>query len=245
MIDIGYRCNRIRSIKSVALGHAGNSMTIGETLKAVRRKRGLTQPEFATVCQANRVTVSRRETGARGLSDEELQSIAGKLGVTLAVSANGWHFVDQPDPLAVDPNRDLDPPPGTIKLPIEATAGAGPAMIADGVEEEWVDLAANFYRRVDKLLRIGGDSMEPMLSKGDIVGVKLCTERACRDGDVVVARYPDHGAILVKVYRGRFDDFIKLQSLNPVHEVILEPATELEIRGRIMRPFGEDFLHVA
>jgi transcriptional regulator with XRE-family HTH domain len=57
---------------------------IGQRLREMRKKRGLTVREQARVLQVSPSTLSELERGIAGISLERLQSVAHRLGVTIA-----------------------------------------------------------------------------------------------------------------------------------------------------------------
>lgn len=57
-------------------------MGIGETLKQLRKERGLTQSEVADALHVNRSTYTKYETGANAPSAEQIKAIAEIFGVT-------------------------------------------------------------------------------------------------------------------------------------------------------------------
>lgn len=57
-------------------------MSIGETLKQLRKERGLTQVEVANALHVNRSTYTKYETGTNAPSAEQIKAISEILGVT-------------------------------------------------------------------------------------------------------------------------------------------------------------------
>jgi SOS-response transcriptional repressor LexA len=205
--------------------------TLGAALRAVRERYNESQRAFSERLGLSAPAISLRESDKVGVPTDDLQRLVQLTGISLMVTPDGWQVVEPPDQFPANPDRDeryvVRPNEGLALL---GRVGAGPARVVNGVVEEWVDLTRQVAHQVDVVLRVDGDSMEPFLQDGDLVGVRLGGHIV--PGDVVVAEVGHERAILVKVYRG-FDNAGRemLQSLNPPWQIIT-----LEHEDRIRGP---------
>lgn len=184
-------------------------MTIGSTIRALRKERGLTLNQLAAEIGSDVGNLSRLERDQQGYSDQTVSRIAKALGVPVAAL-----FAEDDEQrarlMSHEPARDLptdtfspvqvvelDDPQLTVipEVRLRLTAGISGVQVEpepfDGtrttVPTDWI--MKRGYRR-DKLVavRIRGESMEPSLYEGDLVIVNLADTNLVA-GEVYAVNY--------------------------------------------------------
>lgn len=202
----------------------------GDVLKAFRERRGLTQRQFGDLIGESQSTVAGREIGRTGVSLEGMITIAERLNAAFVIGRDGAAIVEPaplPDPLDHAQEAQVAP----FKLPLLGPVGAGPATMVEASEARYVDIWADWGQRVDCILRVSGESMQPLLWPGDFVGVRLLDDLSgLPKGTLVVA---EDGArdVVVKIYWGQINGHLALQSYNPAHPPMVGDQGELTVRG--------------
>lgn len=184
-------------------------MTIGSTIRTLRKERGLTLNQLAAEIGSDVGNLSRLERDQQGYSDQMISRIAKALNVPAAVlfAENDEQRAKLMNP---EPTRDiplenyspvqvveLEDPQLTVipEVRLRLTAGISGVEVEpepfDGsrttVPTEWIQKRG--YRR-DKLVavRIRGESMEPSLYEGDLVIVNLADTNLVA-GEVYAVNY--------------------------------------------------------
>jgi phage repressor protein C with HTH and peptisase S24 domain len=184
-------------------------MTIGATIRQLRKDRGLTLNQLAALIESDVGNLSRLERDVQGYSDAILQKISVALGVPRAA-----FFADDPDQL----NAAYGFPPGTlipvrviddddaefVRIPLvklRITAGiTGFQSDPDSADGGTLSLHAGWIER-NKLnparlvaIRVKGDSMEPSIYEGDTVVINTAETRPI-DGSVFAVNYEGESVI--------------------------------------------------
>lgn len=207
--------------------------TLAESLVAIRRELGFSQAEMAKRINRDRTTLARRETGALGVPIEDLEAFVGSTGRGLLLTPDGWSVVDPEPVVAPRPERDHPLDQGKdqqFQIPLLGCASAGPGYWNDGQPAETISIAGRWLTKLDGAILVQGDSMEPLLRDGDLVGVRLGEDYQV--GDVVVA-VAGYGECLLKVYAGVLEEeqLIILTSVNQDHPPVVERLGEIEVQG--------------
>lgn len=203
---------------------------LATALRDGRARAGVSQTELARRLSVSRTTVLMREKGSVDLPASNLQDIARETGCVIMATPDGWQVLDAPPTIPANPDRD-EPLRLGPRIPIAGQGGAGLGRLNEDVITEFWSPGGDWFRHLDALVRVVGDSMSPLLRDGDYVGVRLGEDY--RRGDVVVAEIgPEHEAI-VKVYAGGDEDeaVVFLNSANPLHEHLVLPADDARIVG--------------
>lgn len=113
----------------------------------------------------------------------------------------------------------------SFSIPVYARVGAGPPLEAS---EEIID-REEISERMASLgsfygLRIGGDSMEPRIVKGDVVIVRK--QDTADDGDIVIAIVNQNDAVCKRLKK--YKDGIALVSNNPMYEPMYFTITDTQ-----------------
>lgn len=198
--------------------------TLGEVLTAARDRIGLSQGAFADRLGVHRVTVIGRERGRADVPGEGLLRVAEETGLTIAATPHGWEVFEPPSPV-----KQLPDDAESAAAPVLGDGSAGVGLLNDDLaEREWFSLD-QWLQDVDGVVRVQGESMEPLLRHGDLVGVRE-TETP-QPGDIVVAQLLSGGEVLVKLYTGMESGLLVLQSINPEHGAVVAAPESMIVRG--------------
>ncbi len=184
-------------------------MTIGATIRQLRKDRGLTLNQLAALIESDVGNLSRLERDVQGYSDATLKKIAAALEVPVAA-----FFYDDPDQI----NNAYGLPPGTlmpvrvideddvefVRIPLvklRITAGiTGFQSDPDTTDASTLSLHARWIER-NKLnaaklvaIRVRGESMEPSIYAGDTVVINTADVRPV-DGAVFAVNYEGESVI--------------------------------------------------
>ena len=168
-------------------------MNFSESLKKLRRQKGLTQEDLAEKMGMAKSSISMYETGNRKPSFEALEAFADFFNVNMNVLTG-------------------DKKEKGIKIPILGRVVAGIPIEAitdiDGYEEITPKLAAtgSFFA-----LHIKGDSMDPYMLPNDIVIVRCQEDVDC--GDIAILLVKGDEATVKKVQKSK--EGITLIGMNP------------------------------
>ncbi len=203
---------------------------LGSALRQSRERIGVSKSELARRLGVSNPTIVKRESGQSDLPGAAIQQVARETGCIIMATPNGWQVLDAPPAIPANPDRD-EPLRLGPRIPIAGQGGAGLGRLNEDVITEFWSPGDSWFRQLDALVRVVGDSMSPLLRDGDYVGVRLGDDY--RRGDVVVAEIgPEHEAV-VKVYAGGDEDeaIVFLNSANPLHEHLVLPADDARIVG--------------
>lgn len=216
-------------------------MTIGKTIRALRKEKMLTIEQLAQLVDSDVGNISRLERGKQGYSDALLQRLANALGVPVS----RIFMTDDNTPptvTAIHPDDVLrDDVVYVPESKIEFSAGNGRTAVYELVEDEepatyrlsWFQKYGINPNRVRRF-RVAGDSMEPMLYARDTILVNM-DETNVIDGRMYAIRYGDE--LRVKYLARRLDGTMILRSVNPLYkpeELTSELANEhITVIGRV------------
>jgi phage repressor protein C with HTH and peptisase S24 domain len=200
-------------------------MTIGTTIRQLRKERGLTLNQLAALIESDVGNLSRLERGVQGYSDATLSKIAGALNVPVAafflkegetldqfgLSPGAYQrveAVDDDDQRFVQiPMVELRLSAGVTGFQTEPDRRAG-GMV--GMRKHWIErgkfLPVNLIA-----IRVQGESMEPALYEDDVVVINIVDTRPV-DGVVFAVNY--EGEAVVKRFQRDAGDWW-LTSDNP------------------------------
>ncbi|MBI2301915.1 MAG: S24 family peptidase, partial [Armatimonadetes bacterium] len=100
--------------------------------------------------------------------------------------------------------------------------------------EEWFDLRRRWLNRLDGVLEVHGDSMQPLLQEGDLLGLRaLALDELPEIGEVCVVWLPNLGEVVVKIYAGCRQREVALLSSNLEYPPMFLPLDQAVPRARV------------
>ena len=193
-------------------------MTIGKRIKHLREKRGYTQAEFGKLLGLSDKAVSTWENDLKIPRMATLHKIADMFDVPTS------YLVGE----SAGENKSKK---GAVKIPVLGNVAAGTPITA---VQEYIDIAdSDTWEEIPEALastgeffalRINGDSMEPKMSKGDIVIVRQQSD--VNSGEIGIAMIGDGEATCKKIKKR--PDGIMLISTNPKYEPMFYTNEQIE-----------------
>ena len=193
-------------------------MGLRERIKALRKKKNLSQAELADLVGVKSYSVADWEQGRSEPSIENLNKLA------VALECEAWEFMGSPAIL-----------PGWVVVPVIGRVPAGVPL--EAIEEfDGEILVPERETKGKKImaLRIRGKSMEPRLFDGDAVVIQCDIDP--NNGDTVVIRVNLDGDVSCKKFY-RSGDSIVLQPENTDFEpIILGPGSSgaVHVIGKVI-----------
>jgi len=189
--------------------------TIGERIKRLRKKRGLSADEVAKALEKNRSTYYRYESDEiENMPISVLPKLAKVLGTTEAYILTGKN----------------DDALRTKRIPILGAVAAGEPILATESYEDYVELGDDGVR-VDFCLRVKGDSMrDARIMDGDLVFVRR--QPTVQNGEIAVVLIDDE-VTLKRVYTTEKGVILKPE--NPAYEPMFfshEDFRQVRILGK-------------
>ena len=223
---------------------------IGEKIRELRKKVGMSQKEFAQAIGVSYGALQGYEYGEVEPRRVILQSIAAHFGVPLS------YFI----PVSKKPSlpssnlanilsiiNDTENKKIYLNFYDNIRASAGYGSFTDDSVAKKIPVSAQFLRDVLRvpvkeydIIRAMGDSMEPFIKDNDLVLVDR--NEMARNGDIVIAILED--SLYVKKYL--FDPIrkiIKLTSLNDFYQdIIIKPQEQIQLTivGKVKARFSVD-----
>ena len=169
-----------------------HSMTIGEKIKLLREKHGMTQLELARAVGVSDKAVSTWENDINVPRMGVIQKIASYFNVSKAYLVED----DATESPALPPNLAPISKMPHHRVRMVGAVAAGVPILADEEYDVYVDAP----EKADYALRIEGDSMEPTYLDGDVIYIR--EQPNVDDGRVAVVLVDD-SATLKHVYHER------------------------------------------
>ena len=196
-----------------------NAKVIGERIRESRIDKGRTLQSIADDVGVAKSTIQRYEAGnIDKIKIPVLEAIARSLGVSPS-----W-MSDKSDVKYID--EDSAPAKSILRIPIYGKIPAGVPMEAiedvidiEEVSAEWSKGGKEYFA-----LQITGDSMSPLFLGGDVI--IFLRQQTCDSGQDCCVMVDGSDATFKRVFRD--EKGIKLQPLNPAHEVMFYDNDEIE-----------------
>lgn len=182
-------------------------MTTGERIKQLRKEHKLTQEELGAKLGVQKAAIQKYEKGTvTNIKKESLIKLAQILDTTPEYIL-GWDNA----PSNLEPADSSD----FVKVPVIGRVAAGISCFAENNIVDYESVLKSDVRGSEQyaFLRVVGDSMYPMLMENDLVLVRCQT--SVDSGALAVVVVDDEDGVVKKVVYG--DDFIELQSINPMY----------------------------
>lgn len=221
-------------------------MTIGNTIRKLRKEKGLTLNQLATLIESDVGNLSRLERGVQGYSDQMVKKISAALGVPVAALFLQVDHIRPKDGAATkEDNLTVVPFDENVKpaamgmrpIPVISSVQAGalkdiesPYQPGSGYAVEYTDQDLSRWAFA---LDVEGLSMAPIFQPGDRIIVD--PEIAPNPGDYVVARNGSEQATFKK-YRPRGIDsngemVFELVPLNEDYPTLRSDTEQLIVIG--------------
>jgi len=187
-------------------------------LVELRKEKKLTQSDLAEVLGISRQAYSNYEAGKRQPDNETMLKLAEYFNVTVD------YLLGRSDKSVSAPSRR----PG-VRIPVYGEVAAGvPILAIENFDSEdpddWEEITEDMARGGDYFaLRIHGDSMEPKISNGDIVIVRLQPD--VENGETAIVRVNGDSATCKKIKKT--PQGLMLISTNPDYEPMLYSKQEV------------------
>lgn len=189
-------------------------MSIGDRVKELRIKKGLTQLELAELLgYKSKSSVAHIENG-RDIPRSMVVKLAEALNSTPSYLM-GWS--DNSNPSQADTSSPVMLPQEHVRmLPLYESAAAGFGAYANSTAVGCVTcyIKSDWEAEHSIAVKIKGDSMYPKIEDGDVV--IICKDMDYDDGKIVVARIDDDEAVVkrLRLYPSK----LILESINPEYQ---------------------------
>ena len=153
-------------------------MEFGDMLKAIRKKRSLTQDELASILGTTKQVISRYETKQRVPRLSVVEDYAAKLGVPLSLLSGQ----------RTSAAEDAAPQVGVRRVPIIGSVACGEPIYKPGDGTEYATIEEGVA--CDFALIAQGDSMiGDRIHSGDLVFIRR--QESVRDGEIAAVALDD------------------------------------------------------
>ena len=201
-------------------------MTIGERIKHLRLKKGITQTELADVLKTTKQNIYKYENGIiTNIPSDKIEEIARYFQVSPSYLM-GWEENEsaEPDELNILIQKYDNIKPIKLKrFPLLGEIACGKPIFADEDKESFV--MADMDIRADFCLRAKGDSMiNARIQNGDIVFIK---EMPMVENGEIAAVIIDDEATLKRIYYYPDKNKLMLLAENPAFEPLVYIGEEL------------------
>ena len=193
-------------------------MTLGNTLKSLRKRHGLTQEDLAKRLGTANSTISMYERDARVPDLDTMRVLAEIFGVDMN------YLSGQSSP---SPKRG-------IKIPVFGSVAAGIPIEAITDIEDYEEISEELAATGEFVaLKIKGDSMEPTLLAGDTVIVRV--QETIENSEIAIVLVNGDEATCKKIKKT--PEGVMLISLNAAYDPMF--YTNAEIESLPVRIFGK------
>lgn len=194
-------------------------MTIGERIKATRKRERISQVELAEKTHTLKQTLYKYENNIiTNIPSDKVEAIAHVLDVSPAYLM-GWEDEPQIAPNLIDITTHK-----RRKYKVYGAVACGDAIVAEDNETfEFDDIGADFA------LRCKGDSMiNARIYDGDLVFIRECELEDIRNGEIAAVRLDHYGdCTLKKVFYDSGRHRLTLMPCNPDYEPIILEGKDL------------------
>ena len=200
---------------------------LGERIRNLRRKNGLSLEQLADTIGTSRQTVHRYETGAiSNIPHEKIEAMARALG-TSPSSLMGWD--DEEIPSFSNITVANISSASTKKIPMLGNVACGEPIFASEEQSYYVKATSDIF--ADFCLTARGDSMiNARIFDGDILFVRK--QESVDDGEIAVILIDDE-ATVKRVYFDRENAILTLMPENPTYKPMRYMGSQLD-RIRIL-----------
>lgn len=224
---------------------------IGSKIKHFREIRNLTQEEVAEELGTTRQTISRYETGDRKANQDVLFELANLFNITIddffphrknindinciynqlnefrksAVYDFANYQLDEQN------NKKSIKEESVIYLRNSNQSAAGTMIDPDNGEDYEVLPSSMVPHGADEIVEITGNSMEPLISKGEKVFLRH--QPTVENGEIAIVRIENEGVTCKRFYFK--DDTIILKSENEEYKDMLFDPSQVTVLGKVLK----------
>jgi transcriptional regulator with XRE-family HTH domain len=198
----------------------------------LRKKKNITQNDFANKLGLKRTTITNYETGTSSPDNERLVAIAKILGVSIDdlltkdLSSFKTGIVSETSTLYETPKYE-----GIPLLPIGAFAGISSntdySIMSNSIEDRYV-VPLFGKTEVDFMIQVKGNSMQPKYNSGDVVACKFIKELTfIQWNKTYVIDTKSQGTIIKRLKKPREKDMVTCLSDNIEFDDFELPISEI------------------
>lgn len=227
--------------------------TLSRNIKYYRTKNKLTQKELANKLGIKPTAISAWELGR----NKPLMDNVEKMSIIFDISKSELlgddfqpNIVDKPSPI-LDIYNELTPPRqqkvyhyaeeqldeqqleehSNIYMIHGRASAAGSAIEVDDNDARMnVVNSSTIPNGADEIVKITGDSMEPLIKKGSSVYIRH--QPTIENGEIAIVRIEDIGVTCKKVYKNNKE--VRLKSINTTYDDMVFAADEITILGKVL-----------
>ena len=216
---------------------------LGQTIKEIRKRKGLTQKQLSELTGLKQNTISNHENGNRSIDEVDIHIYSNALGVSPKELFDSYkessdsiteiyhqlnsdrqekvynfatEQLKEQNNNVVNINDYIEEESEWYEVKFYGSVSAGTGLYLDDEQVETISFGADMIPNgTDFCLKVNGDSMDPMFHDGDYVFIKRETD--FRNGSIGVV-IVNGDAYLKKIYIT--PDSIKLVSLNKKYKDI-------------------------
>lgn len=227
---------------------------IGNQIKQLRKQYNMTQEDLAEKLGTTKQSVSRYENGIRKANQDVLFELCRIFDVKID------DFFPENDSEAIqssnsepilDIYNELTPPRqqkvyhyaeeqldeqqleehSNIYMIHGRASAAGSAIEVDDNDARMnVVNSSTIPNGADEIVKITGDSMEPLIKKGSSVYIRH--QPTIEQGEIAIVRIEDIGVTCKKVYKN--NQQVRLKSINTTYDDMVYQADEVTILGKVL-----------
>lgn len=227
---------------------------IGNQIKQLRKQYNMTQEDLAEKLGTTKQSVSRYENGIRKANQDVLFELCRIFDVKID------DFFPENDSEAIqssnsepilDIYNELTPPRqqkvyhyaeeqldeqqleehSNIYMIHGRASAAGSAIEVDDNDARMnVVNSSTIPNGADEIVKITGDSMEPLIKKGSSVYIRH--QPTIENGEIAIVRIEDIGVTCKKVYKN--NQQVRLKSINTTYDDMIFAADEITILGKVL-----------
>jgi transcriptional regulator, cro/CI family len=225
---------------------------IGTRLKSLRKNKGLEQQEVAKLMgYKSDTTISKWENGKNLPNGGKLAKLASIFNTSTDYILHGEAIQSSNSEPILDIYNELTPPRqqkvyhyaeeqldeqqleehSNIYM-IHGRASAAGSVIEVDDNDARMNVVNNstIPNGADEIVKITGDSMEPLIKKGSSVYIRH--QPTIENGEIAIVRIEDIGVTCKKVYKNNKE--VRLKSINTTYDDMVYQADEVTILGKVL-----------
>lgn len=225
---------------------------IGTRLKSLRKNKGLEQQEVAKLMgYKSDTTISKWENGKNLPNGGKLAKLASIFNTSTDYILHGEAIQSSNSEPILDIYNELTPPRQTkvyhyaqeqldeqqlrehsnFYMIHGRSSAAGMAIEVDDNDARMnVVNSSTIPNGADEIVKITGDSMEPLIKKGSSVYIRH--QPTIENGEIAIVRIEDIGVTCKKVYKNNKE--VRLKSINTTYDDMVYQADEVTILGKVL-----------